>query len=1158
MRYYCYIILLFLSINTFSQGEANVWYFGENAGLDFNSGTPVPLNDGRLNTREGCSSFSDADGNLLFYIGAPNSTASNLTVWNRNHTPMPNGTGLEGNSSSSQSAMIIPRPGSTTQFYVFTVGANYGGDTTSFDYYTIDMTFDGGLGDVVGGANDLTQELLRTDWTEKVASVKGSECETYWVVSYVRPSSGQDEFFAYKVTSAGVASTPVRTRVSFPSNDIRGYLKISPDGKKLAIAHMNFNELVLYDFDNTTGIVSNQRQLQLSSSSDANQPYGLEFSPNSKKLYVHASNNFFSQNSSVNNNPANHHSALYQFDVSLNTLAEIQESKFLIDSRDLYRGALQLGPDRKIYRALSPTYDIGSDFLGVIENPDEDGSNVIYNHDAIDLGTGRSSQGLPPFIASIFSQIEITGEDESGTQSVINNLDVSLCTGDSFNIISETLTDVTSVTYQWLKNGIPYSTDQNLTFTNMTSLDNGNYKLEVEITDLCGNVSLGEGECTIEVYDIPTATQPNNIVQCDDDNDDRYEFDLKLQDSDILGSQTSIEYEVLYYNSESQAHDGGTPLPNPYPTGSTRIYARVQSNGNTDCYDITFFDIELYKSPMPNSSTDIEDLEECDDTLAGEINDGITTVDLTQKEDDILNGQSITDFELTYFTASDFAPTAEITDPTTFYNDLNPGGQTIYVQVINRLNDECSATTSFEFVVNNTPEILENFTFQNCDEDDDPNGYTVFDLYDVNEQVILNGATDITATYYYDYADANVSEYTGIGEIPNPDSFNNQDTTTPNTIYARYETLDNCYLVSTITLEVSTTDFPSDFEPLTIELCDDDFDGKQIFDLSQKDDEFKSSFVNPADLTVHYFRTKEDAEENDNEILPKETYENEQPFTQTLYVRMSSISNGGCQGIGPYLTLIVNEKPIVEVIEPQDIYCINGPDITLEVLNPDSSLTYIWSNDADGNDIIGGGNSIAISNAGEYFVTAVSNESCESNPTTVIVNPSIIATISENDVVIVDDSDNNTITIDTSNLGIGEYEFALDDNPFQNEPFFENVTPGIHLIKINDKNGCGESTPLEVAVIGFPRFFTPNNDGENDYWQVKGVSSDFFSSSIIYIFDRYGKLIANIDPTSEGWNGYYNGNMLPSTDYWFTAQLIDQNGNIRERKGHFSLIRRRY
>ena len=90
-----------------------------------------------------------------------------------------------------------------------------------------------------------------------------------------------------------------------------------------------------------------------------------------------------------------------------------------------------------------------------------------------------------------------------------------------------------------------------------------------------------------------------------------------------------------------------------------------------------------------------------------------------------------------------------------------------------------------------------------------------------------------------------------------------------------------------------------------------------------------------------------------------------------------------------------------------------------------------------------------------------------------------------------------------------------------------------------------------VAILGIPRFFTPNNDGFNDYWNIKGINSEFNSKTVIHIFDRYGKLIKDINPQSQGWDGTFNGKQLPSDDYWFSAKL--ENG--QELKGHFSLKR---
>ena len=163
-------------------------------------------------------------------------------------------------------------------------------------------------------------------------------------------------------------------------------------------------------------------------------------------------------------------------------------------------------------------------------------------------------------------------------------------------------------------------------------------------------------------------------------------------------------------------------------------------------------------------------------------------------------------------------------------------------------------------------------------------------------------------------------------------------------------------------------------------------------------------------------------------------------------------------------------------------------------------------------------------------------------------------------IIIKDDADINTITLNTknNNLRLENYEFLLDDEffDFQDDPFFNHVSSGFHTIYIRDKNGY-LSTKIDVSVTGYSKFFfTPNNGGFNDTWKIIGVNEKLYLSSNIYIFDRFGKLIIQIDPKGAGWNGLYKGKQIPSTDYWFSVELIDSNGNIKIRKDHFGLIRR--
>jgi gliding motility-associated-like protein len=157
------------------------------------------------------------------------------------------------------------------------------------------------------------------------------------------------------------------------------------------------------------------------------------------------------------------------------------------------------------------------------------------------------------------------------------------------------------------------------------------------------------------------------------------------------------------------------------------------------------------------------------------------------------------------------------------------------------------------------------------------------------------------------------------------------------------------------------------------------------------------------------------------------------------------------------------------------------------------------------------------------------------------------------DDVIVEDI-SNVYNIRTVVNGPSDYEYQLDDSPFQDSPDFLNIGPGLYQLTVNDKLGCG-STTVEVLVAGFPKFFTPNGDGVNDTWQIVGMET--FSAATVFIFDRYGKLLKQLNPGTS-WDGTFNGNQLPSTDYWFRFVFVeDENGVAvqKEIRNHFTLKR---
>ncbi|UMB54847.1 T9SS type B sorting domain-containing protein [Lutibacter sp. A64] len=937
------IIFLLLNLTCFSQGEANIWYFGEHAGIDFNSGTPVTIDGGQINTREGCSSFSDTNGNLLFY-------SDGKTVWNKNHTPMPNGLNLKGNASSTQSAMIIPKPSSTNIYYLFTVGASIDNGENGFYYYTIDMNQNSGLGDIINGPVDLNEGKAE-NWSEKVAAINGKECETFWVVSYV-----QNEFKAYKVSATGVANTPITSNSSYFSDDPRGYLKISPDGKKIAIAHLGEKRFILYDFNNETGSVTNPQTLNLTAPNDF--PYGAEFSGNGEKLYVTGSNNYFNQVYAEYNNPNNHTSSLYQFDITKNTTVEINSSKVILDTGNQFRSALQLGPDQKIYRTMSSTYDNGSSYLSVIESPENDGNASNYIPNAISLGTNKSTQGLPPFIASIFSTIEITNNE---TQEIITNQTIKLCTGNDYIFNTESLDG--NPIYNWKFNDtiIPGTQNlKNLSLTNVTKSDEGLYNLEINLVDKCGKAILYKGEFEVEVYDPPTA--PSKIIydQCDIDTnslDGITLFNLNSKLSEITNNNTDLE--VQFFASENDFKNNN-PILNPSAYNSTtneNLILKI-TNKNTNCFTLGEMELNVYETPTLENYTDVYLCE----------------------------------------------------------NDLGIGTETSIG----------SGVASFNF---------------------------------------------------------------------------EEKRTAINNLYIDYE-----------------------FE-----------------------------------TTVEFYNNTNDLQLQINQLSGIEDYPDSE-----IFVRISNKENNNCISAGKF-NIIINKIPLPNSVIEDVILCIgtieDSPKTYSVELNVDTYVNgdnYQWY--FNNSPITNATNPIYFAEKEGLYEVKVfrdyKNNSC-GGFSLFNVKESNIPVLYTKDITILDDSDNNTITIDTTNLGIGTYEFALNsyNGDYQDEPYFDNVSAGIHTIYTRDINGCG-FTSIEVSVIGFPRFFTPNGDGYNDTWKVLGANNDFYPTSNIYIFDRFGKIITSLNPNGNGWDGTLNGQYLPSTDYWFSVELTDKDGNTRIKNGHFSLIRK--
>ena len=258
-------------------------------------------------------------------------------------------------------------------------------------------------------------------------------------------------------------------------------------------------------------------------------------------------------------------------------------------------------------------------------------------------------------------------------------------------------------------------------------------------------------------------------------------------------------------------------------------------------------------------------------------------------------------------------------------------------------------------------------------------------------------------------------------------------------------------------------------------------------------------------------------------------------------------NTNNCFAISP-ANLVVLERPEVAANYTTSYCETNFPDtitLTGEVINPQTTYSYQWY--LDNNPLNETGTTISVNMSGIYTFQVTNTNQCVATQT-ITVNPINAPVISLVDFTEL--TENNTVTINLENSG--NFEFALD-NPnllFQDSNVFTNVSPGVHIAYVREKNGCGFAEQT-IYILGFPQFFTPNGDGFNDYWKPLGISKTSNIDLNIKVFNRYGKLLKQIEPFGLGWDGTFNSNPMPTDDYWFL--ISRKNGTTYT--GHFTLKR---
>ncbi|EPR69997.1 hypothetical protein ADIWIN_3860 [Winogradskyella psychrotolerans RS-3] len=1179
---------------------------------------------------------------------------------------MPNGTGLLGDPSSTQSSIIVPQPNNPNIYYVFTVD-DLITNTNGLRYSIVDMTLNNGFGDVTSVKN----ELLVTPTSEKVTAVLHANGQDIWVISH---GFDNNEFYAYLVTDTVLNTVPITSAtgfiITYSGNNFKGsgVLKASPNGDKLIMCALGFGTQ-LFDFDSSTGMVSNPINLNTEYGS-----YGAEFSPSGNLLYTKRglleSSSLWQYNLTATDIP---NSGILLFELSEQELEDEQEV-----------GQMQIGPDNKIYVSIK-----NRDYLSVINNPEVLGLGCDFISDAIYLLGNVCRYGLPTFIQSYF----FVGFESNNP-----------CLGEEANFSANIPQAYDSLVWDFGDGNT--STEENPTHTYTTA---GEYEVSLSVT--AGAENSLESK-TITVYELPLATPLVELKQCDDDLDGFSLFNL-TEINELLSVNHDNEI-ITFYETEADAESYTNAITNETSysnetVNTDTVWARVENTNG--CYETAQVNLLVSTTQIPETFT--KDFYQCDD--GEDLTDGISTFDFSTVTSEIealfpVGQQLLINY---YTTVSDaLSETNAINDISNYQNIGFPNHQNIYVRVDNALNNDCLGLGHhITLHVNPVPLITGPIIFEQCDEGNDgiesfdtsgvetelligqtqpivftyvdelgntypsplpspivsnvpvlnifatmtiedatsplggcsvqttislsiSSGVTAhpvsdFSVCDTNgdglhefdtstiEATVLNGQSDVVLSYFeadgtiltnplpnpYIISsksivarvestlnsfcfDETIIEFQ-VNELPIANTISNdfvcddasndgehvftlsnydnqildgqsdaifdvfyfdnlenaeqhinplQDNfvvaSESVTVYAKIQNTNEAVCNDIVSFQLGVNYFPIAEQPQSISVCDDAInDGFTELNLTNFDDEILGD-LNPSGFSVSYYLSLNDAIEDHNQTAYNYTNTTN---PQTFYARLENVNSPQCFTTTS-VEITVKEQPVLEMNEYWPL-CDNH---SVEIIADFGYDYYNWSTGQTTRAIV-------VNEPGEYTVV-VSNDygnlMCTTEKT-VFVSLSDIAVIAAIETV---DWSQSTNVISVFVEGLGDYEYSLDGINYQDAHIFEGLQIDDYHVYVRDKNGCGVIVE-EVYLLNYPRYFTPNDDGTNDFWQIKNSIKE--PSNKVYIYNRYGKLITELKPNDSGWDGTLNGNKLPSSDYWFVLERQDG----KTYTGHFALKR---
>ena len=676
------------------------------------------------------------------------------------------------------------------------------------------------------------------------------------------------------------------------------------------------------------------------------------------------------------------------------------------------------------------------------------------------------------------------------------------------------------------------------------SLSNNLFRTEMSRNDLVCQTFFSE-PIEVIINPLPVIVSNVNLFQCDQDTDGITVFNLSEANS--LISANYLNENFTYFYSSQQAEQGGfNAIENPINYQNTNIDPNIDPNQLfvrvetlEGCASVSQLDLFVSTTQIPNDFS-IPPYSQCYDD-----SDGQTLFDFSDSEALVLElfppTQNLT---ISYYeTQADALSEINAITDTSNYQNSNGVNQNIWLRIDSNIDNSCVGMGPYiELVVNPLPELntpLDSFYCING-----PNSLTL-DLNMEFDAVIL-GAQNPTAfsvAYFTSLFDAE-NDLAQVSSISN--------TTNIQTVFYRLiNTNTACYDIAQFDIQFYA--IPTANSVNSYIACDSDNNGQFLFDTSDLESAVLGTQPN---MSVAYFDAQGNPLEDPNGLAITSPFP--QSFLTTSQTITAVVSNGFCAEAETDIEFLVNNNTNFSV---EDVVICNGDSqaIVLYLEASFSEFNYQWIL-PDLSTVETTQPELLVSQLGSYQVTVTNlNGSC-SQTQIFDVFESQGPSISMEDIAIVQGTPNNSISIDEAALGTANYEFELiDENgnlvaPYQDQGYFDQLTGGFYELYVRDELQC-EEVVITIPVLYIPNFFTPNNDGYNDVWAIKGISSGEYIFSKISIFDRYGKLLKNMTINQNFWDGTYNGITLPTNDYWYSVELLKLDGSIFVKQGHFTLRR---